>query len=365
MRIHPLIPCLFGLVALSACNDQSASTADTRQKIALPTMIVQATEVPDIYRVPGSVISDDRVELSSRVVGFIKRLDVREGQVVKSGEVLVEIDPRDIDEAVRQAQAVVVGARNDLDDAEYDVNKYTGLAEKGATTNEVLRKSVVRRDIARTALARAEAALATAEAQKTYASIPSPVDGVVLIRHKQSGDLATAGAPLLTIEARRNLLFKTFVAEAQLSRITPLMPASVYVDAVAGRVIEGTVQRIVPSGDPVTRRFEVAIAIPADPALLPGMFGRVEFRFGTAPAMTIPAQAKVQRGGLDGVYVVGGDNVARFRWLRFGRQWNGLAEVTAGLSPGETIVSQATQAILEGIMIASSCAGETCGKHHE
>ena len=73
-------------------------------------MTVLTTKVPDIYRVPGSVISDDRIELASRVVGFIKRLDVREGQRVANGDLLVEIDPRDIDEGVRQAEAGVAAA---------------------------------------------------------------------------------------------------------------------------------------------------------------------------------------------------------------------------------------------------------------
>ena len=150
----------------------------------------------------------------------------------------------------------------------------------------------VRRDIARSTLAKAEAALAAAQAQKTYTSILSPVDGVVLIRHKQTGDLATTGAPLLTIEARRHLLFKTFVAEGQLARIKVSMPATLHIDALPGRTIEGIVQRIVPSGDPVTRRFEVSVAVPTDPALLPGMFGRAEFSFGTAQAMTIPIHGK-------------------------------------------------------------------------
>lgn len=347
------------LVALlAACKDAERQPAADPKRLLLPTATVQETEFPRIYSVPGSVVSDDRIELSSRVVGFIQSLDLREGQRVSTGDLLVQIDSADIDEAIRQAEAGVATARNDLADAEHDVVKYAKLAEQGWIASEVLRKARVRRDIAQSSLARAEAARAAAQVQKTYAVIVSPVDGVVVARHKHKGDMATAGTPILTIESRRILLFKIFVAEGRLPLIDRAMPVTVRIDALAARAIEGTVQRIVPSGDPVTRRYEVTVALPSDPALMPGMFGRAEIVLGTAAASVVPVEAKVQRGGLDGVFVVGGDNVARFRWLRFGREWNGMIEVAAGLSPGETIVTRVDEAVRDGTVITAALSPE-------
>ncbi|RAI43863.1 efflux RND transporter periplasmic adaptor subunit [Rhodoplanes roseus] len=358
MSRHIGLLCIACLLVLTGCEEEAPKATFDRPRLPLRIATVEAIDLPDVYSVPGTVVSDDRIDLSSRVVGFIKRLDVREGQRVAKGDLLVEIDPADTDEAIRQAKAGVTAARTDLEDAEHDVTKYTGLAEKGAASGEVLRKAVVRRDSARSTLARSEAALAAAEAQRAYASIPSPVDGVVVIRHKQQGDLATAGTPLLTIESRQRLLFKVYVAEGQLSRLKLSMPASVRIDALPGQVIEGTIQRIVPSGDPVTRRFEVSVAVPPDPALMPGMFGRAEIVFGSTSGIIIPLQAKVQRGGLDGIYVVGSDNLARFRWLRLGRQRDGFVEVTAGLSQGEAIVVVPTTALREGAVVTAVC--DTC-----
>ena len=349
------------LLALSGCKDDGPQARSEPPHLSLPTTVVASATVPDVYSVPGTVVSDDRIEMSSRVVGFIKTLEVREGQHVAKGQLLVEIDPSDIDEAIRQAEASVLTARKDLADAEHDVDKYNGLVEKGAATAEVARKAAVRRDIAQATLTRAEAARASAEVQRTYASIVSPVDGVVVIRHRHSGDLATAGTPILTIESRQLLLFKVFVAESSLARITPDMAVSVKIDALDSTV-EGRVRRIVPSGDPLTRRFEVTITLPPDPRLMPGLFGRAEFIVGSASAAFIPVRAKVQRGGLDGVFVVGADRVARFRWLRFGRERNGLVEVTAGLSPGETIVTRADQAMRDGAIVTATCTENGCGK---
>lgn len=154
--------------------------------------IVEVRDVPVNYTVPGSVMSDGRVEVSSRVVGFIEQLDVREGQPVKRGDLLVRIDSTDIDEAIRQARSGVVAAQEDLADAEYDVERYARLTQSGTIAAETLRKANVRADIARATLDRARSALPAAEAQKDYATITSPVDGIIVSVVRRSGETPVA-----------------------------------------------------------------------------------------------------------------------------------------------------------------------------
>ncbi|WP_333826023.1 efflux RND transporter periplasmic adaptor subunit [Pinisolibacter sp.] len=331
--------------------DGGAGEAMVGHRTTFPVAVSRSADIPIRYSVPGSVVSDDRIELSSRVVGFIRNLDVREGQKVTKGDLLVQIDPTDVNEAIRIAQADVATARTDLADAEHDVGKYDTLAGQGWASTEVLRKARVRRDAARSALSKAEAAVAAAQAQKAYTTILSPVDGVVVVRQRHSGDMAVAGQPLLTIESREVLLFRIFVAESNLGRIVPAMTVTVRIDALDGRELVGTVKRIVPSGDPVTRRYQVDIDLPVEEAILPGMFGRAEIVLGTARSISIPRSARVERGGLGGTFVVGDDRIARFRWLRFGREWQDLVEVEAGLSEGEKVLARADDTVRDGIVV--------------
>lgn len=344
---------LISVLLLSACQEEPGLTAIKRQKLDFPIMTVQQVEMPVTYSVPGTVVSDVRIDLSSRVVGFIKKLDVREGRRVAKGDLLIQIDSAEIDEVIRQAQAGLASAREDLADAERDVEKYSKLAKDGWSPTEVLRKARVRRDIAHSTLSKAQAVLTAALSQKDYSTIRSPVDGVVLARHKQSGEMTTVGTPILTIESREMLLFKVFVSESKVGRITPNMPAEVLIDAMPGDTILGSVQRIVPSGDPVTRRYEINAVLPSRAGLLPGMFGRAEFLLGSETVLAVPPEALVVRGGLTGVFVVGRDNIAGFRWLRLGRMWGGLVEVTSGLSSGETILTRADDTVRDGSLIVT------------
>ncbi|MCW2318567.1 RND family efflux transporter MFP subunit [Rhodoblastus acidophilus] len=330
----------------SGAGAQAMETPSLQQG-RFKTILVEESDVPVVYASPGSVVSDGRVDVSSRVVGFIQQLDVREGQKVSRGDLLVRIDPADIDEAIRQAEASVRASQEDLDDARLDVEKYSKLSSSGAASGETFRKSKVRVDIARAVLDRARAALAAAEAQKRYAVITSPVDGVIVSVARRSGEMATAGAALVTVESHEVLLFKAFVAESMLASINTKTAVPVRIDALKGREFTGRVRGLVPSGDTMTRRYEINLVLPDDPRLAPGMFGRAEFILGARKALLVPREALVHRGGLEGVLVWDG-KFARFRWLRTGQEIGGRVEAVAGLSAGETIVVSAEDAIMKG-----------------
>jgi RND family efflux transporter MFP subunit len=338
------------LVLLEACDDKVVNDQAPSKPITASVTKVEVVDIPTTYTVPGSVISDGRIAVSSRVVGFIEQLDVREGQRVSRGDLLVRIDPSDIDEAIRQAQASVQASRKDLDDAEQDAQRYASLAQSGAVASETLRKARVRADIARAALDKAQSVLTAAEAQKNYATITSPVDGVIVSVGRRRGEMTTAGSTILIVESREVLLFKTFVSESNLALIDPKMPVLVRVDTLKGASFRGGIRGIVPSGDEITRRYEINIVLPNDPSLVPGMFGRAEIVLGLQKSPTIPRGALVRRGGIDGVFVLDG-KIARFRWLRTGRDLGDSVEVVAGLSGGETILVVPNDTVRDGSII--------------
>ncbi|MGA0565161.1 efflux RND transporter periplasmic adaptor subunit [Ancylobacter sp. VNQ12] len=347
MRKFTAATSLLGFVLSLLVAASASAQTPTGNPQTLPVTKVVLADASVTYTVPGSVISDGRIEVSSRVVGFIEQLDVREGQKVSRGDLLVRIDQTDIDEAIRQAKAGVRAAGQDLQDGELDVQKYEGLARSGAVATETLRKAKVRVDVASATLDKARSALAAAEAQKSYATITSPVDGVIVSVARRSGEMATAGSTILTVESHEVLLFKAFVSESSLSAIDPNKPVTVRIDTLKDAVLQGRIRGIVPSGDDITRRYEINVILPKDMHLVPGMFGRAEIVLGTQKATLVPRAALVRRGGLEGVFVVE-DGTARFRWLRTGRVIGDAIEVVSGLTGGESIIAAPNDTIRDG-----------------
>lgn len=347
----------FPLLVLAGCqDDHKTHQATTLNSYELPVVKVAIQQVPRLYTVPGSVQSEERIQISSRITGYIQKIFVHEGDEIKKGKSLVEIDPTEIEATIRRAQAVVKSATTSLRDLKSDVSRLAKLKQKRVVSQENYRKATVKRDVADSMLAEAKAALDSTLAQRRYATIKSPFDGITVGRHKEQGDLTSPGTPILTIESKKRFLFETFVAENRVRHVRIGSTVNIMIDAMGKQAIAGTVLRIIPAGDPVTRRYEVKIALPEQLKAYPGMFGRAHFTIGTDRFPVIPGQALVNRGGLNGVFVLDQDNHARFRWLRTGREWidknaSVQLEVKAGLAGGETILAHDDRRVHDGDMI--------------
>lgn len=339
---------LYLLVSLLAgCNDNNQPDTPTTKTVTANVITVHPVTLPLFDAVPGNIVSDGRTDVASRMTGFIRQLDVREGQEVKLGDLLVRLDSSGVDAAIEQARAGVHAAQKVWQDAQQDVQQNTLLVPAGAISKDALRKSKVLEQTTHAALEQAQSALKAAQAQRNYVSIVSPVSGVIVSVARRRGELAVPGVPLLTIESRDVLLFKAFVPENNLSLLKPGDAIAVRIDVLGDMPVVGKIRGIVPSADGVTRRYEVDVVLPHDDRLLPGMFGRVELPLGKQTTITVPRTAVVRRGGLDGVFLLQ-NGVARFRWLRTGRVTGESIAVTAGLSEGEVILIRVPDTVYDG-----------------
>ena len=358
MKYILLIMGLF-IAVLAGCGREEAPAAIATKTWQLPILVV-TSGAPIEHTGIGSVVSDQRVEVASRLSGYIRELRVQEGDQVRIGDLLARIDSADVEGNIQQAQSALSAAESALKDTRIDVERFQSLFEKGNVSDSEMRKVKLRQDISQESATQARTALKTAQAQRDYTEIRSPIDGVVVSRERRAGDLATPGVPIITLESAGGLLFETFLAEKQVSQVRVGMPVTVRIDGFA-TPLTGIVSRVVASGDPVTRSYPVKVALPATAGLLPGMFGRADFVIGETAVPVVPTAALVERGGLRGVFVIDADNKARFRWLRLGREWPERAEVTAGLQPGERIVAVAEPALREGdaVSVVAAAAGIT------
>ncbi len=182
--------------------------------------------------------------------------------------------------------------------------------------------------------------------------IVSPVTGVVVARHKRIGDLVVPRAAILTINLNQGFIFETYVSESRIGKIKVNEKVFVHIDALDASVL-GTVARIASSGDPVARRYRVKIVLPGKKGLFPGMFGRSRFRIGSEDVLVIPKTALIERGGLQGSFVIDNESNVHFRWLRLGKVWSKSVEVLSGLEAGEKIINANEIGLRDGDVINS------------
>ena len=346
-----IVICLTVAAALlsGGCHSEKVYKEETPQTWTLP--VTMATSgAPLYYTAVGSVVSDQKVEVTSKLSGYLHELLVHEGDRVQVGQLLARIDATEVESGIRQAEAAVAAAESICHDAAIDQERFEKLFDRGSLSDNEMRKVRLRFQTANETLKQAEAGLAAARSLRDYAEIKSPVTGVVIARVKQIGDLATPGAPILVVEVKEGLLLETFVAESQVATIRDGDQVKVVIDGLV-EPLSGLVQRVVTVADPVTRSYLVKIALPETHNLMPGMFGRVHFKVGVYETPIIPRQALIERGGLQGVFVLDGENRAHFRWLRIGREWSDRVEVDAGLRAEEHFVSVVELSLNEGDLV--------------
>jgi len=325
------------VLALQACSDteQGRGTAKPVTMTQADTVTLNYMLLPSVYVTTGTVTSDHRVSISSRVSGYIRKLSVHEGDRVKKGEVLVRIDPVNAKQALVQAEA-------DLADARADKQRYEALFRAHAASKQQLDRIRLRYKVAKSRVAQARNHLG-------YAEVRSPVQGVVVEKRMSKGDLASPGAGIMTIEDPASLLVNTYVSEQFVAKIHVGDHVDVEVPSI-GRHISGTVRQVVEAADAISHQFLIKIAL-QDSALHPGMFAQVGFSVGQRKALIAPAAAIVARAGLYGVYLLDASQITHYRQVRIGAKRGDGIEILAGLHDGDVIAWHGTPALHAGMKV--------------
>jgi len=320
-----------GLVfALQACSNEGGSPPVAQQAVQTQAslMTLKSVVVDTHYVTSGTVTSDHRVSISSRISGYIRKLSVREGDHVKKGQVLVRVDPVHAKQTLVQAEA-------DLADARVDLKRYESLFRDHAASKQQLDRVRLRYKVARSQVAQARNQLG-------YAEVLSPVNGVVVEKRLSKGDLAQPGAAILTLEDPVSLLVKTYVSEQFVSGIHVGDNVDVEIPSMKRHIV-GVVRQVVEAADAVSHQFLIKISLQSDPAVHPGMYAQVGFVVGTRQSLMVPHVAVLERAGLHGVYVVGENGIVHYRQIRLGDSMasnpatGDKVEILAGLHDSDVI----------------------------
>jgi RND family efflux transporter MFP subunit len=321
---------------LAACGGAPASTsraAVTASPVSGTTLTVQDTVVETTFDAAGVAEPLQQATLSTRLMGTVLAVRVQEGDRVQAGQLLVEIDARDLQAKAAQVEASIADAEAMQREATAHAARFRALYADSAATRAQF-------EAAETGLARAEAGLRAAragaselDAVRSYAAVRAPFAGLVTMRHADPGTFAAPGAPLVTVQdASRLRVSVTAPAEA----IRQLARGASVAATIDGVPVTATVEGVVPAN--AGNLFTVnAIVVNRDGSLRAGSAAVLALPQGQRRGVLVPQGALVRDGDLVGV-IVRTANADERRWVRVGTTTATHAEVTSGLSIGEVIV---------------------------
>ncbi len=300
---------------------------------------VQSVEEVVVEQASGTVQARRETLVSARITAAIGSVQVRAGDAVAAGEVLVLLDRRDLEARLEQQEQAVAAARARLAEAASAHQRVAALLPRGLVSGAELDRAEAALGLAEAELGRSLQAAEEARTALSFAEIRAPIAGRVVERLAEPGDMATPAAPLVRLYDATDLRLEADVRESLAGGLAKGQTVQARVEAL-GETFTTRVDEIVPTADPGSRSFLVKVGLPPHPRLYPGMFGRLLIPAGTTRRLYIPAGAVGRVGQLEMVMVEIGDGAVR-RFVRTGiRTPDGQVEILSGLAPGERVLTE-------------------------
>ena len=326
-----------------------------------------AEQASAVLNATGYTYARVRAAVGAKITGRITELHVDEGDSVAAGDLIAILDSADLEAAVRRAEASLIESTARLADAVREEARQRRIVEAGVAPSADLDAAVTTLQVARAQVGTARASLDSVRAQLEYTVIRSPVDGVVIERTVEVGEMVAPGGftsqqstgALVRIADPTSLEVEADINESYIARIELGQPASIRVDAVPDHEYTGSLRQIVPTADRQRAVVQVKVTLDdRDERLVPDMSCTVTFlQEGTdqaaleaEPKVLIPAVAVVTEGGRSFAWVVRDGALIRSA-IELGLEQDNDFEVLSGLSGGETVVRQPSAELAEGMRV--------------
>jgi RND family efflux transporter MFP subunit len=338
---------------LAGCGKQPAEKTSAAPRVSARFAEAQRVAARQRIEIAGNVEAERSAAVSSRVMAMVTAVHVQVGDVVRSGQILISIDPTAAQGQVAQARGGLAQAAAGLALAQRNHERFQALATTQSASALEVDMARAQYEQARGAVEQAQGAVAAATSVARESAVVAPFAGRVAARLVEVGDLAAPGRPLATIESLAGRRVVLSVPEGLVhgagliagAQVPVRIDARADLGELTARVVEVT-----PGPDPVTHSYTAKLSIEAvasppgfdgAPSLVQvpsGSAARAFLSASTREAVLVPREAVIDRGGLWLVVVRDGEGRAQTRAVTLGDGWaDGRVEILSGLQGGERV----------------------------
>jgi len=333
------------MIACSAAEDKNTAPPESTKPLNVcyvRTAPVTQSNVNDVIHVTGVIQSDTEAKPSFKTGGVIARMYVKEGDMVRKGQLIAQLNLTEIEAQATQAQY-------GLDKAERDLRRVDNLFRDSIATLEQLQNAT-------TAVEVAKKTLQIAQFNVAYSQVHAPIDGKVIKQLMEEGEITGPGIPVYYIMGVRQADWKLVagLTDKNWGKIKPGDKAKVTLDAYPEWIIETQVKRLSDVANPLSGTLDVELNIPtADKRIAAGMLAHVEIIPSTKSEYTIiPVEALVSSNGRTGVVYIPKDNKAEKRTVRIQEFHGEEVAILSGLEGVTEVITAGSGFLEDGDAIA-------------
>jgi membrane fusion protein (multidrug efflux system) len=337
---------------------------------AVEVIEVKKGDVPVFHEWIGSLDGLVNAQIRAQVTGYLQTQNYREGDPVKKGDMLFEIDPRPFKAALDQAKGILAQAKARQGKTQLDVERYGPLVKDRAVSKEEYDDAVQANEEAKAAVISAAAQVEQAQLNLGFTSITSPIDGIPSIARAQIGDLVGPGSGELTtvstvdpIKAYYNVTEQAYIDftrkfGTESIRVGQLKQLEIDLILADGTIYpkRGQIFAVDRQIGATTGALRIEALFPnPDYSLRPGEFARVRVKIDTQhDSLLIPQRAVSELQGNFQVAVVDADNKVHLQPVKVGDRSGDLWVIREGLQPGQRVIVEGLQKVREGTIVTTT-----------
>jgi membrane fusion protein, multidrug efflux system len=309
--------------------------------------------------ITGSVQPERKADLRAEISAVVLQVLKENGEAVKKGDVLVKLDETAIRDSLNSAEEAARASSQALDQAERQLARMKTLRASGMTSAQAMDDSEVRRNNAASDLAAAKTRAAQARQQLQRTVVRAPFDGIVSDRKVSAGDTASIGKELVKVIDPNSMRFEGRVSTDRIAMVKTGQPVSFRINGYQTQEFRGTVKRVDPSANDITRQVEVLVSF-APGSVQPkvtGLYGEGRIEAEVTPALMLPEMSLVKAGDKNYAWRLKDNKLAKVD-LEIGArdQRTGFFEVKKGLAAGDVIMRNPSSSFKDGQQVAMAAS---------
>jgi len=245
------------------------------KKILLALLSVYCLSYGKTIELTGTVISDNEKYITSRFMGFVKLVNVNEGDIVNQGDILYEIDSTEINNKKEQALLSVQMYQNQYDTVHRNYERYKRLYKDGVVSKFELEQLELNSRNSKNMVKISESRVKEVKNQYQYLEIKAPNSGVITKKMIKAGEMAVPGIPAMILTDLSNLKIKAEISENDLGQVSLNQKVNISIPSQKINT-QGVVSAIIPSSNPMTHTFTIKISFPKNKKVYPGMYTKIK-----------------------------------------------------------------------------------------
>lgn len=345
-------------VLLSACSGPKPEANDTESEVKTLTLMaadlvhVAQSQLSQGPMISGSLQPVTKAELNAEVSGIVTKILKDNGDTVKAGELLVQLDQTTYRDKLMSAQESERSASVTADQAQKQLRRMQQLNKQNLVTAEILEAAEIKANQASSDLASAKARLVEARQQLERTEVRAPFSGVISARKTSAGDTAQIGKALMVVIDPSSMRFEGYIAADQVGSVKVGQTVNFKVNGYPNQRFTGTINRINPQANELTRQVQVFVELSKQDALVAGLYAEGFIDVAVQQTLMLHASSIIREGDNSFVWLISNNKLSKTPVTLGARDPRfGTYQIIAGVKEGDAILRHPVGGVKDGVSV--------------